>query len=274
MQTIQQEDRGTLTLRLLQTGAGYSGVIVNKSGGRVALIDGTDRNDVWRRLEDEAAKTRKGYIGFDGARARFLRFFPQGFETPLYAQYEREYKDKARDKLERFAPLEQALRAEGLGKVILEVYRGTNLIEQRFELRRVQDLLRSPSADGFIRAAAKLANGAGATALAEMAQLAKPYECAKWTVVTYLPFMWRPETHMFLKPEVTKEFAERVGHQMIHAYKPTLDMSVYDSLQDLALRTEYEIADLHPHDRIDVQSFIWVVGKYKDADLQAAKAST
>jgi hypothetical protein len=29
-------------------------------------------------------------------------------------------------------------------------------------------------------------------------------------------------------------------------------------------RTEQEIADLHAKDRIDIQSFIWVVGACKD----------
>ena len=44
-------------------------------------------------------------------------------------------------------------------------------------------------------------------------------------------------------------------------------MAMYDSLLELAKRTERAIADLHPHDRIDVQSFIWVVGAYTEANL-------
>jgi len=44
-------------------------------------------------------------------------------------------------------------------------------------------------------------------------------------------------------------------------------MAMYDSLLDLAKRTEQAIADLHPHDRIDVQSFIWVVRAYTEANL-------
>jgi len=163
-------------------------------------------------------------------------------------------------------PLDQALHGKGLGEAALAVYRATNLLPS-FEMMRVQDLLRSPSADGFLHAAARFARGEGASALAAMASLAKPRECVKWTVVTYLPFLWRSDLHMFLKPEVTKDFAERVGHRFIHVYAPALDMEVYDSLLDLADRTEQEIADLHPQDRIDVQSFIWVVGADTDPEL-------
>jgi hypothetical protein len=96
-----------------------------------------------------------------------------------------------------------------------------------------------------------------------MERALKPHDAAKWTVVTYLPFLWRPEAHMFLKPEVTKDFAARVGHRFASDYEPRLRLDVYQSLLDLASETEQELADLDPRDRIDVQSFIWVVGDYK-----------
>ena len=69
---------------------------------------------------------------------------------------------------------------------------------------------------------------------------------------------------MFLKPEVTKDFAARVGHRFASEYDPRLDAAVYESLLDLTARTATELADLKPRDRIDVQSFIWVIGGYKD----------
>ena len=77
-------------------------------------------------------------------------------------------------------------------------------------------------------------------------------------------FLWRPETHMFLKPEVTRDFAARVGHRFASDYEPRLKLDVYHSLLDLASETEQELADLKPRDRIDVHSFIWVVGDYKE----------
>ena len=82
--------------------------------------------------------------------------------------------------------------------------------------------------------------------------------------MTYLPFLWRLQDHMFLKPEVTKDFASRVGHRFASDYEPRLNIGVYDSLLDLAARTTEELADLKPRDRIDVRSFIWVIGNYKE----------
>jgi hypothetical protein len=68
---------------------------------------------------------------------------------------------------------------------------------------------------------------------------------------------------MFLKPEVTKDFAARVGHRFASDYEPQLDFAVYESRHDLTSKTEAELAKLKPRDRIDVQSFIWVVGGYE-----------
>ncbi|NOG73922.1 hypothetical protein [Roseicella sp. DB1501] len=102
-----------------------------------------------------------------------------------------------------------------------------------------------------------------------MERALKPHDSAKWTVVTYLPFLWRPEAHMFLKPQATQDFAARIGHAFTHAYEAGLDMAVYESLLDLAGRTQAELHALGPRDRIDVQSFIWVVGAYGEEDVPA-----
>lgn len=119
-------------------------------------------------------------------------------------------------------------------------------------------------ADDLVRAAARFALGEGKPALLEMERALKPHESAKWTVATYLPFLWRPEEHMFLKPEVTKDFAARVGHRFASDYDLRFDWAVYESLLDLVSKTAIELTDFKPRDRIDVQSFIWVVGGYRD----------
>jgi len=146
---------------------------------------------------------------------------------------------------------------------VLATFRSTNLLSP-FEKTRLQDVLRGPAADPFIRAAARFTLGGGAVALADMEAALKPHDANKWTVVTYLPYLWRPDAHMFLKPEVTKDFAARVGHPFASHYEARLRMSVYESLLDLVGKTEAELAALKPRDRIDVQSFIWVVGAYKE----------
>ena len=105
-----------------------------------------------------------------------------------------------------------------------------------------------------------------------MIAVLKPFGIAKWTVLTYLPYLWKPEAHMFLKPEVTREYAERVGHPFQFAYAPEPTPAVYASLLDLAQTTRREVAELEPADMIDVQSFIWTVGKYTAKDVEKVHA--
>ena len=68
---------------------------------------------------------------------------------------------------------------------------------------------------------------------------------------------------MFLKPQVTCDYAERVGHPFAHDNQSGLEVSVYESLLDLAARTRTLLEDQDPRDNIDIQSFIWVVGDYQ-----------
>jgi hypothetical protein len=56
-----------------------------------------------------------------------------------------------------------------------------------------------------------------------MQQALKLHAIAKWIAVTYLPLLWRPDAHMFLKPKVTTDFASRVGHRLANDYAPQLD---------------------------------------------------
>ena len=269
LKTIRETMIGKATIRLVETGAGYTGLVF--VGGVVkSRIEGSDADDVWRRLHDEAARSNPGFFGFDGARRRFLRIFHDGFSSPAYFREERDYKLAAKEKLDARVPIETALDGKGLGEAAFAVFQATNLLSP-FEKVRMQEVLRGPHADRFIRGAARFTVGDTRRGLSAMEQALKPHEVAKWTAVTYLPFLWRPDAHMFLKPMVTKDFAGRVGHGFANDYSPRLDEAVYLGLLDLVGTTEREIADLDPRDRIDIQSFIWVVGDY---DVEAETGVT
>lgn len=260
MRTLKETRWNKTTLRLVEKSGAFVGLAIE--GGKIqATVEGDSADDVWLRLHDAAMTLSPNYFGFDGAKSRFLKIFQQGFETPSYATHERDYKLEAKCRLDETVPLEAALDGTGHGESILAVFRGTNLLSQ-FEMIRMQAALRSDQADSFIQGAAKFAFGDINAGLAQMAQALKPHEVAKWTAITYLPYLWLPDSHMFLKPAVTCEFSERVGHAFANNYLPDLDVGVYQSLLDLADTTASKIADLKPRDRIDIQSFIWVVGAY------------
>lgn len=256
--TIRTGRLGKKELRLVEQNGRFFGRVDGRP-----CTEGDDAEDVWRRLHDDIGKADPRYFGFDGARNRFLTFFPNGFQSGGHTAQERDYKLAAKAKLDQAAPLDRAVDGTDLGEAALAAFRATNLLSP-YEKTRLQDVLRGPHADDFVRASARFTLSPGKNELAAMEQALKPHDSAKWTVVTYLPFLWRPDVHMFLKPEVTKDYATRVGHRFASDYEPRLHLPVYESLLDLVARTERELADLTPQDKIDIQSFIWVVGDYQE----------
>lgn len=257
-ETIRSTKLGKKELRLVRMNGRYFGL-----ADGVRCAEGENADDVWRQLHDDAGKSDPKYFGFDGARKRFLTFFPNGFHSDGYASQERDYKLAAKAKLDDTAPLEKAVDGTGFGEAVLAVFRATNMLSP-FEKTRLQDVLRGPHADDFVQAAAHFTLDGSKSHLLAMEQALKPHDNAKWTVATYLPYLWRPDTHMFLKPEATKDFATRVGHRFASEYEARLSLPVYESLLDLVAKTERELADIRPRDRIDIQGFIWVVGDYQE----------
>lgn len=251
-------------MRLVQTPRGYAAAVFD-NGQRKFLEVGDDPDSLWRVAQDAAARLNPLFVGYEGARKRFLSFFPQGFTGADYIGQERAYKVDAKERLEARAPLSVAITGSGHGETVLAAYRATNLLSP-FEKTKLQPLLRGPDADRFIQAAAAFTEGATKSDLAALRAILKPYDSAKWTVITYLPFLWRPDIHVFLKPTMITNFASRVGHRFADDYSPDLDLAVYETLLDLAGEAKNELADLEPRDMIDVQSLMWTSVEYTEAD--------
>lgn len=264
MKTVRSEQIGKVTLRLVETDTGYIGLLIT-GGVKKAQVEGIDADAVWLELRGQAGKASPDYFGFDGARSRFLHWFPEGFHSDRFDRTERAYKVAAKAKLDEHAPLELAATGTGYGEAVLSAFRATNLLSP-FEKTRLQPMLRGSDADAFIQAAARFAMGEIKPALAMMERLLRPHDNAKWTVVTYLPFLWRPDQHMFLKPVVTQDYASRVGHPFQHDYSAALEAPVYESLLNMMAETGREMSDLAPRDNIDLQSLVWVVGDYTEGD--------
>ncbi|MCC6480323.1 hypothetical protein [Sphingorhabdus sp.] len=262
MKTIREGTAGKAKLRLVDTGKGFVAIAIE--GGKTILQkDGKTADEAWNALQ--AALTREGpnWFGYLGARSRFLHWFAGGFHSTAYLAQERDYKIKAKEDFETTTPLEEAATGSGHGEAVLRAYRATNLLYP-IEKTRMQGLLRGSDGDNFIRAAARFALGEGKSALRAMETLLRPHDNAKWTVVSYLPYLWRPDSHIFLKPEVTKDFAARVSHPLASSYVSDLDYGVYEDLLDMAGVIRQSVIDLEPRDMIDIQSVIWVVGDYRE----------
>lgn len=266
--TIRTGNLGKHELRLVRSGDQFIGMVDRKPS-----VSGEAADSVWQALIDTLGQADPRFVGMSGAKSRFLSFFPDGFASDGFDAQERDDKLKAKTILDAEAPLERALTETGLAEGVMRAFAATNLLAP-MEKPKLRALLRSPDADRFIHAAARFAAEGDTISLAKLAEVLKPHSCARWTVATYLPFLWLPDRHMFLKPDASRDFAARIGHPLALAYAPALKFEVYAALMDMVAQLRTDLADLDPRDGIDVQSFISVIGNYRAEDPPAAEVVT
>ena len=79
-----------------------------------------------------------------------------------------------------------------------------------------------------------------------------------WPLVTVFGFLAQPETHFFLKPNVTREAAR--AYEFDFRYKSRPSWETYENLLEFAATVRRDLSDLRPRDMIDIQSFLWIQG--------------
>lgn len=259
MKTIREETLGGALARLVQTKDDYAGILLTK-GKSLPPIRGDDPEVVWAALVRLADQSSPNYFGPEGAIARFLSDFPDGFAGADYLATERNYKMQAVALAAEILPEARAADATHEdGAAAARVFSKTNLLSP-FEASRIRDVLKSADGPAYLKGAANFSRGNFDQGINTMLSVIRPHGQPSWPMMTYLPFLWRPAEHMFLKPLVTVDFAERIGHRFARDYASGMTAEVYLSLLDLVAEARTILGALSPRDNVDVQSFIWVVG--------------
>lgn len=204
-------------------------------------------------------------------RARFLRFYPEGFQDEDYVAAERQYKWDAhvrwRDLLNRSA-YDDLLAAGDHREIAARAVRiesRTNLLFS-FEKMALRDAVSSPEgARTFALGLRDWLYGAGREHarferwIATLQSLPRRQtRVATWPIATVFGFIARPKVHMFLKPTVTRSAADAYGFDF--SYRSGLQWDTYGNLLDFARTVRRDNPDLAPRDMIDAQGFIWVQG--------------
>jgi hypothetical protein len=218
-----------------------------------------------------AAKQRVVSKGAEKSRRRFLRFFPKGFRDETYIAWERGYKLGAHDRwnelLSRsaFRGLLQQGNFPEIGARALKSLSGTNLLFS-FESMALRDALKTDKGSRtFAEGLYEFLHGRSALPrrfeqwCSVVASLPKKQSRVfTHPVVTVFGFIAQPETHIFLKPIVTRTAAQRYGFDFHYESRPS--WQTYSSLLEFGSVIANDLRDLKPKDMIDIQSFIWAVG--------------
>jgi hypothetical protein len=223
------------------------------------------------RTAPRTSITRQSSAGAERCRRKFLRFFPGGFRDETYIDWERGYKWEAHERWEQSLDRQtfRALLRRGeyaeIASTAVRIESRTNLLFS-FEKMALRDAVKSPSgARLFAEGLYELLHGSGTTEdkfdewLGVVAELPrKQTRVLTWPVVTVFGFIAQPDTHIFLKPNVTRVAAREYGFDFAYASRPSWE--TYASLLRFAAVIRRDLKDMRPRDMIDVQSFIWVQG--------------
>ncbi|HEX8178796.1 MAG TPA: hypothetical protein VF525_04550 [Pyrinomonadaceae bacterium] len=233
-------------------------------------------------VEREASQGVRSTQPTEGAvrcRRKFLRFFPGGFHDQKYIDWERGYKWESHERWQESlgqAEFRRLLRAGEFAEVAARAVR----VEQRsrysmifsFEKMALRDAVKTTAgARTFAEGLYDLLHGTGdlerrferwIEAVAALPR--KQTRVLTWPLVTVFGFIAQPETHIFLKPNVTRTAARAYGFDFQYKSRPT--WTTYASLLEFAATVRRDLRDLRPRDMIDLQSFMWVQGSDEYAE--------
>jgi hypothetical protein len=204
-------------------------------------------------------------------REKFLRYFPKGFRDEKYIDWERGYKWTAHEQWEEalnrpaFKTLLQAGKFAEICAAAVRIESRTNLLFS-FEKMALRDALKTPAgarafAEGlyeFLDGRAKIETRFNRWCATVAALPRHGRRVLTHPVATVFGFIAKPETHIFLKPNVTRAAAREYGFDLY--YNSTPSWETYASMLEFAETIRRDLADLRPRDMMDIQSFIWVQG--------------
>lgn len=205
------------------------------------------------------------------SRRKFLRFFPGGFKDATYLDWERNYKWNAHLQWNavlgfiEYRSLLQKKQFAEIANQALKIESRTNLLFS-FEKMAIRDAVKSPSGArvfstglyDFLYGAGTLENRFQRWIEAVAALPRKQTRVLTWPVLTVFGFIAEPNTHIFLKPNVTRIAAEEYGFDFQYHSRPS--WRTYSSILRFAEVVRRNLRDLQPRDMIDLQSFIWTLG--------------
>lgn len=204
-------------------------------------------------------------------RRKFLQVFPKGFYDEKYISWERGYKWEAHEQWNEVLAADahrSLLREDQFAEVAARAVRiesRTNLLFS-FEKMALRDAVKSEEgARVFAGGLYEFLHGAGrierkferwCETIAALPR--KQTRVLTWPLVSVFGFIAQPDTHIFLKPMVTRRAAREYDFDFQYKSKPS--WQTYANLLEFAAVIRSDLQDLRPRDMMDIQSFIWVQG--------------
>lgn len=235
--------------------------------GLLESVDG-DRvgpNSVLRHL-NEAAMTgsyRSPPRPFEDLLQTFKEKFPAAFDDPAFTEGERAFKDEprefAREQLDS-AHLQAMIDEGDFGQMFKNLRKVVSKTNQAFHIDQSKlGAVPPDSHEAFCRSLFDLLHGEDpfSDRFARFIAIIEPYGAAKWPIATYFPFIFTPDSHYLVKPNVLRPATQMLSFDLHYTPKPNPD--TYEQVLRFCgfLKEQLVAADLHPRDMVDLQTFLW-----------------
>jgi hypothetical protein len=204
-------------------------------------------------------------------RKKFLYYFKKGFSDATYKAWERQYKLDVHFQFQQllnkdaYAQLLKQKKYSEIALTAVKIESKTNLLFS-FEKMALRDAIKEAKgakafAEGlfeYIYSTNSIEDRFNQFSDIVSTLPRKQTRVHTWPLQTVFGFIGNPDEHIFLKPRVTQIAAEKYKYGFNYKSKP--NWNTYKSLLDFANQVRNDNEDLKPHDYIDLQSFIWVMG--------------
>ncbi len=211
----------------------------------------------------KATATGVKYQRFSKLTESFLEAYPEGFDNEKFVGDERAQKEKARELAmdllpkERFKELIDASDYAEITQRVLKILNATNLILPNERLSLKNGLQEERSQEMFAKALHELLYSEDdlKDRFERFSAVLGMINAGKWTLATYFLFVFYPEKHMFVKPKLMQQSADKCRFEL--NYKAQLNWQTYESVLSFAEYVSAELSELKPKDMMDVKDFIW-----------------
>lgn len=237
----------------------------------VLLLGSAAHNKLLDHLHLSQPGKSRPTVTIEQAKTRLLEIFPGGLHGARMQQEERAYKDALIERARALFPAQELtkLLEEGeygaiLGRARQFIADKLNNFPATFEkiafrngvadCNRERELARAFCAWVLPPTADKVAFESFAAELDRIG-------CAKWPIATIFRFMMHPKSDVLIKPENLQNAAELARFEI--NYQPHLNWKTYASVLTFYEVVKERIADLEPHDMVDVQNFIWCIQEHQ-----------
>ncbi len=265
-QVIQDPAAGKVCVLFREVGE----KILSLKHAKIVCVEGEEARDVWldsMNLDPITAGTR--YLGPQSAMEAFQAKFPGGFQGTTYLEEERAPKVAAHELAIELLD-EPALGSllddgafEKVGAAALRVIGKTNLVfpSDRLALSKALKLPGNPEL--FARGLRDQLYGDDDpdVRFKRFGDVLSSMKAARWTLVTYFPFIRFPSDYMVVKPSLTQASATLCRFDL--AFRPEPNRATYGRVLAFAGTLRETFSELEPVDMFDIQALMWCLAGLK-----------